>query len=167
MWNLRLGVSIAIAAVAIVSICFPPKSSELPSLDAVDDPTTEFRTSRLIAMDLLVHDAVDGRRSLLEVAALFRALLRSPPAAPATSPLTGLPNFASEEIRLCHCVIVWAERADANRLDGLKGELRRLQAAGPIRLPDPANLESVHELVARARNHPAAPTSRSRAGRGN
>jgi hypothetical protein len=143
---------ILVVAVATAMLWLPPQPTIPTPPDEADDPATELRVLRLIAMALVTHDAVEGRRSLAEAAALFGVLRQLPPAVSELSLLSQFDGVPTEEERLCRNLIVWADNlAGPDRSAGLKAELNWLQAGGPIRLPDPALLESADELLTRAR----------------
>ncbi len=100
---------------------------------------------RLECKERVTDALLDGRLGLLEAAAFFQLLNRRPPAVPEEDLRMYLAGDSDEE-RLCHCVIAFAEcKLRASRpgrperacqvrqrlLDELYEHLRR----GPIRLP--------------------------------
>jgi RNA polymerase sigma factor (TIGR02999 family) len=127
----------------------------------------EFLIPRADVRGRLAHEVVDGRRSLLEAAALFGELNRLPPAmdimrARFYSPVA-IPADAEEE-RLCRQVVehvravleeepVRAAAATARLEAEFFAELR---AHGAIRLPDPSALEPVEGCWRRAGFTPEA-----------
>ena len=119
---------------------------------------------RLVAKRLIAREAADGRRSLVEAAALFGALNRLPPEPtlappPLAHPLTQLPGRTDEEL-LCQHVIASAGAVLHDESPGeVEEAVARLEAEfweelhrhGALRLPDPSGLPSAHELLEQAR----------------
>jgi hypothetical protein len=130
--------------------------------DSVVSPVAEAVSDAAIVRDLVV-----GRHSLLEAAALFRALDRLPPAAPDIAPemldqLLDLPPAASRSAdeRRCWQVIKWVRSDQTDGLPGREAAAARLEAdlwerlrsPGGLRLPDADSLPPVEELFAQARD---------------
>jgi hypothetical protein len=121
---------------------------------------------RLAAKGLIARDVAEGRRTLLEGAALFRALDRLPPAPvepdPRPSdPFIPIPTRTADEWA-CWQVARWAVSVPTDRR--ARGVARRLAAqftaevrrAGDVRLAEP-RAEEVEAVLARARGEqPAA-----------
>lgn len=117
---------------------------------------------RILAKDMLGKDLVAGRRSLPEVAALFRELDRTPPAAvypsdPDPDPPLRLHTPTDDE-RYCVVVIAFVRNVlRVHRPDRAEAVTEQLvaefeaerRAAGTIRLPAPDSLVSVPELLRR------------------
>ncbi len=109
---------------------------------------------RMLARRRIAREAAEGRRSLAEAAALFGALNRRAPAPGAERP------GGAEAVRLCRRVIAYLDFALADRpreevraaAARLEAELRDgLRRDGDIRLPDPASLTPVHEILEQVR----------------
>jgi hypothetical protein len=164
----RKFLAVALAVALPVAFCRqPPGPDELLPPGGAEPPAAEWPDllAGHCARALLARDAAAGRRTLAEAAALFRELNRRPPttvppayADPNGPPLT-IPRD-TEEARLCRQVILSAYyalrsvapgRADAAvaRLEAEFFAERR--AHGAVRLPDPATLEPVEELLQQAR----------------
>jgi hypothetical protein len=136
----------------------PPPAEADPEAAA---PVPDIVPLRLRAKDALSREVAAGRRSLVEAAALFRELNRLPPEPTKPSrvdPFLTIPAD-TEEGWLCRQVVEHVrvalhrepERAAA-AVARLEAEFfAELQAHGTIRLPDPAALEPVHDLLERAR----------------
>ncbi len=124
---------------------------------------------RHLARQTLAREAAEGRRSLLEAAALFGALGRLPPEAAPVAPELGshfapklsapLPGDTEEEL-LCQQVIAHLNAALDGRplgerqaaVDRLEAQFREeLRRHGGIRLPDPSSLTPVPELLEQVR----------------
>jgi hypothetical protein len=155
-----------VVALPVVYCRHPAGPDDLPPGEAAPPaPAWPDVPDALVARSLLARDAAAGRRTLLEAAALFRELNRRPPVVmpPAYADPNGPPltiPLDTEEARLCRQVILHAYyalrsvapgRADAAvaRLEAEFFAERR--AHGAIRLPDPASLEPVEELLQQAR----------------
>jgi hypothetical protein len=160
-WPLLLLTLALIGAVAAVvgQRAADPARPHLSAGDELDEtviePLSEVWPLRILAKRHIAREAAAGTRSLVQAATLFRKLNRHPPAVvPADHPsLTG----RTEDERLCWQVIGyvtneedWPEAATAAaRLEAeLQEELRR---HGAVRLPDPAGLPSVPELLEQTR----------------
>src|SRR5262245_29265964 len=129
----------------------------------VAQPWPESMQLSPFARAILVQDVIDGRRTLLQAATLFRELhLRN--GQPWDRPWVVLSGFrlpgGTPGERLCQHVEAWVrgrldddpERCEAV-LTRLEKELRDApREHGDIRLPDPASLESVEQLLADARD---------------
>jgi hypothetical protein len=135
---------------------------------------------RSVARAQLAREAADGRRTLLEAAALYRELNRLPPptAAPRyvdpRGPLARLP-LETEEALLCRQVVIYADSAlrEEGRDREAQAAVARLEAEffaelrahGTIRLPDPPPPEPVEEVLRQARAR-AVEHQRGRSSRG-
>jgi hypothetical protein len=132
------------------------------------------RLAVYVAKDRMARDAAAGRRSLAEAAALFGALdaargaVAAPPADLGSPPLR-IPAD-TEAGRLCRQVVLCADAA--LRFDGagvadevvarLEAEyFAAVRADGVFRLPDPASLEPVEEIMRQARAWIAAQERRT------
>jgi hypothetical protein len=146
-----------------------------PEPDPADEPVISGKIGnavpdvvppRVVAKGLLARDAAAGRRSLFEAAALFRELDRLPPEPdppPGFDPTLRIPAD-TEEGRQCRQVVA-AVRAElgaepdraAAAVARLEAEFfAELRAAGAVRLPAGADLESADDLLRRAREWAAA-----------
>ncbi len=141
-----------------------PASAEWPS-----SGFPETVPLRVLAKQLLAREAAEGRRSLLEAAALYGALNRIPPeTAPVAPELQSLfaPKLSAplpgdtEEERLCQQVIahlnaVLSDQPLSERqaaVDRLEAQFREeLRRHGGIRLPDPSSLTPVEQLFEQIR----------------
>ena len=145
-----------------------------PEPDPADEPVISGKIGnavpdvvppRVVAKGLLARDAAAGRRSLFEAAALFRELDRLPPEPdppPGFDPTLRIPAD-TEEGRQCRQVVavVRAELGDepdrAAAVARLEAEFfAELWAAGAVRLPAGAALESTDDLLRKAREWTAA-----------
>jgi hypothetical protein len=130
----------------------------------------EAITLRAAAYEQIARDVADGRRSLWEAAGLFRALNRLPPTVD-HPPRDVRPTIPAdtEAGRLCRQVAAWvpaALHAEPDRAAAVVARLEaeffaELRAHGAVRLPDPAELEPVEELLARTRAALAAAQRRA------
>jgi hypothetical protein len=164
---------LSIVAVGSVAITFlGPRGTDTapPPLPAdVAAPRPRAAALRSIAKKRIADDVAAGRRTLVEAAALFGALNRLPPTA--LDPSIGDAQYSqmpaparTDEERLCRQVITWVEnillREAPDRAEPVVTRLREEYAAalcgGPIRLPAPATLEAVGDLLARAAREAAA-----------
>jgi hypothetical protein len=159
--------------VAGAFVCRPPALPDLPDghksepgTGPVGEGLPEARFLHSFAKELIAREVIAGRRSPLEAAALFRELDRlSPRLDELMPPPTGafrflnLPELTEEE-RLCHQVIAWVGSAVAeeppNRAAAVLARVEwelwdERGEGGAIRLPNPATLEPVQELLARTR----------------
>jgi hypothetical protein len=121
---------------------------------------------RSLARTRLALEAATGRRSLLEAAALYRQLNRLPPRASPPrfvdrgDPRADLP-LGSEEALLCRQVVIYADAALREERRDREAEAAvtrlgaefyaELRARGTVRLPEPATLGPIHELLEQAR----------------
>jgi hypothetical protein len=149
----------------------PPPPSD--TIEQVEEGYSEAQALRLVAKDRIAHDTAAGRLSLLQAAALFRELNRLSPAPAQPTRVDsslGIPAD-SEEAWLCRQVAAHvrvALRADPARAEAAVARLEaeffaELRTHGTIRLPDPAALEPVHDLLERTR---AQLAEQQRGGRG-
>jgi hypothetical protein len=164
----RKFLAVALAVALPVAYCRHPSKPDAPSPPGEAAPPAAEGPDLLAghrARARLARDAAAGRRTLAEAAALFRELNRRPPevmapaqAVPGDPPLT-IP-LDTEEGRLCRQVIVHAYHALHEEAPGrADAAVARLEAEffaerrahGTIRLPDPATLEPVEELLQQAR----------------
>lgn len=162
----------AFVAAAGLYLAFRPRPSELDDPPEANpaEPLPEIVLLRNHARTRIVDEVIDGRRSLLEAAALFRELDRLPPTAavqfgriPFPLPIT----TRTEEEQYCRAVAVWVwsrvvvpqSPGDGNSDERAAVAVARLVAEfedeltrrGAIRLPDPSTLESADSLIERAR----------------
>jgi hypothetical protein len=151
----------------------PPPPSD--TIEQVEDGYSEAQALRLVAKDRIARDTADGRLALLEAAALFRELNKLPPAPARPTRVDsslGIPAD-TEEAWLCRQVAAHvrvALRADPVRAEAAVARLEaeffaELRARGTIRLPDPAALEPVHDLLEWARARRAEQQRGGRASR--
>jgi hypothetical protein len=141
-----------------------PEAPPPPAGEA--DPLPEGLALRLRAKQQLAREVVAGRRPLVEAAALFGALNRLPPAAAEPARADAYVSalrvpVRTDEERLCRQVVEWVHRlllreASPERADEVVARLeaeflRERRAHGAVRLPDPATLEPVEDLLAQAR----------------
>jgi hypothetical protein len=161
---------LAVALVVALPVVYcrqPPGPDELLPPGEAEPPAPAWPDvqAAIVARARLAREAAAGRRTLAEAAALFRELNRRPPvtdppayADPDGPPLT-IPRD-TEEGRLCRQVIQYAYfalRSEApGRADAAVARLEaeffaECRAHGAVRLPDPASLEPVEELLKQAR----------------
>jgi hypothetical protein len=160
-----------ILAVALLVTCWPrPRDTTgVAGRQAVPDA----RQLRWVAKELIAREVADGRRSLVEAAALYGALNRLPPA---TRELNWededdsrlhAPAQTNEE-RLCRQVIRWVQRLLHDTPERARQTVARLEVEfveaqarlGGLRLPDPARVEPIEELLGRVRSAAAQPPYR-------
>jgi hypothetical protein len=164
-------IPLAVALIGALAATFCPRQPDeaIPTAEAEANAQRypEVAVLRLIAKKRIANEAAAGRQSLTEAAALFGALNRLPPEAPALSRLDVYRNgwvltdpVRTEDERLCRQVLQWV---DALRIIGppefaaaavarLMGEFREERRKhGAIRLPDPAGLPTAEELLAHIR----------------
>jgi hypothetical protein len=167
---------LAVALVIALPVAFcrrtpgPDGPPEPPSPELAA-PAPETVPLRLVVKGQLAREVADGRRSLVEAAALFRALNRRPPARgqpPEIVTHVHIP-MDTEAGWLCrqvaeHVGVALHEEPEraAAAVARLEAEfVAELRAHGAIRLPDPATLEPVEELLAQARAWVAAQERRA------
>jgi hypothetical protein len=157
------------AVLAALLVCRRPQPVEPAPPEADPDAAAlaagwpEIVPLRLIVKGQLARDAADGRRRLVEVAALFRELNRLPPEVPEMPPewydsSVPIPVHTADDA-LCWQAVAQvraALRDDPGRAAAavarLEAEFREeLRRQGAIRLPDPSTLEPVEELLKQAR----------------
>ena len=160
---------IGLVGIALVLAFWPgPSESDggQPVMTTVTDAAPDIVLLRIFAKRQIAHDIIEGRRSLVEAATLFRELNHLPPTAPDWLPGDGY-QFAlrtpvsNDDERLCRQVIEWvysavrikgtpalAEQAAAR----LEAEFRAApRAHGVIWLPPASALTPVRQLLAAAR----------------
>jgi hypothetical protein len=155
-----LGVLLGITA--MVSGCAPKWERPTRELDEGRDTVPDVIRRRILAKDLLVEELASGRRSLIETAALFRALDRVPPETTyATVPDPDPPlrlTSPTEDEKYCEVVIRVARNilrvSQPDRAEAVVAQLvAEFEAErclnGTIRLPNPESLEPAHELLRR------------------
>jgi hypothetical protein len=139
----------------------PPPPEPDPEAAALAAPWPDVVPLRLVAKQLLARAVADGRRSLGEAAALFRELNRLPPARgqpPEIVTHVHIP-MDTEAGWLCRQVAEHVHGALREEPERAAAVVARLEAeffaewgaSGAIRLPDPASLEPVEELLRQAR----------------
>jgi hypothetical protein len=161
----RKFLAVAIAVALPVAYCRRPPRPDTPAKPPVPEvlaaPLPETALLRPIAKALLARAVADGRRSLGAAAALFRELNRRPPARgqpPEIVTHVHIP-MDTEAGWLCRQVaehVSVALREEPERAAAVVTRLEaeffaELRAHGAIRLPDPAALEPVEELLQQAR----------------
>jgi hypothetical protein len=162
---------LAVALTGALAVAFCPREPEPAELippaehGVLLDGYPEDVILRELAKKRVARAAADGRRSLVEAAALFGKLNRHPPELPPLDLLDDIPWAVSipahtEEERLCRQVVQWvdgfrlsespayAEAAVTRLIAEFREELRK---HGDIRLPDPSTLPPVQELLDQAR----------------
>jgi hypothetical protein len=154
----------ALAGSLAVVYCRPLSvPDKAPSLPAPDEGEAQPGVGylRALAMSRITREVADGRRTLLEAAALFRELKGLLPELPEPhwddTPMA-IPTDTAEG-RLCRQVALHvsaALRAEPGRAAAAVARLEadffaELRAQGAVRLPDPSSLESVEGLLAEAR----------------
>jgi hypothetical protein len=161
--------AVALTAAVVVAFCpHRPESAESPLLaepEVVLEGFPEAVILRDLAKKRIAREVADGRRSLVEAAALFGALNRHPPQVPPLDLLDTLPWALSvpahtEDERLCRQVVQWVEGLRLSGLpDSAEAAVARLNAEyqqelrrhGAIRLPDPSTLPPAQELLDQTR----------------
>ncbi len=161
---------VALAFVAAAGLVFalrprPPDPDDPPIADPTEQ-LSEIVHLRIHAKARIVREVIDGRRALLEAAALFRELDRLPPAEEVQIGWIPVPlpiSTRTEEERYCRSVAVWVWTWITNaRTPGDDSADERAAAAvarlvaefenergrcGAIRLPNPSALESAAALI--------------------
>jgi hypothetical protein len=158
-----------VGAVAVICCRHPPEPAEPDWPPPAESPATlitETAVVRLRAKKQIALDVAAGRRTLVEAAALFRALNRLPPE---TTEPTGPDNpthpwvltdpVHTEEEQMCREVVEWvysslggeseelAKSAVARLTADFRNELRR---HGAIRFPDPSAVTLPPEILDQA-----------------
>jgi hypothetical protein len=160
----RLALAAALAVALPVAFCRPAPDTGPPAgrpSELLLDGWPEVVTLRAAAYEQIARDVADGQRSLFQAAGLFRALNRLPPTVdhpPADAPHLTIPTD-TEAGWLCRQVVVWVPAALHAEPDRAAAVVARMTAAffaelrahGTVRLPDPASLEPVPELLEQAR----------------
>jgi hypothetical protein len=153
----------------------PPGGERLPGTTGVagQQAARDTRHLRWVAKELIAREVADGRRSLVEAAALYGALNRLPPATRelvredvGDSPLHA--PVRTDEERLCRQVVRWVQRLFLDTPEQARQAVARLEAElveaqarpGGLRLPDPARVEPIEELLGRVRLAAAQPPYR-------
>jgi hypothetical protein len=161
---LAVAIAVALPVVYCRRTPGPDGPAEPPVSEALTAPPPETALLRLAAKLQLAREVADGRRTLWEAAALFRELDRLPPPPIELSRLDGVDQSLpiagrTEAERYCRHVVAQvraALRDDLGRVAAAAARLEaefvaELRAHGAIRLPDPASLEPVEELLQQAR----------------
>jgi hypothetical protein len=156
---LMLGaLSLAATSLTIIFSQYPPATDE-PARPRVSEEETqslpELIAVRIVAKNRLAREVIAHRLSVVQAAALFRALNRLPPEA--LPPPRSVPACTEEE-RLCRQVVQYVrahvkepDRA-ADAVASLNAEFKaELDKQGSIHLPDPTRLLPVQELLKQAR----------------
>jgi hypothetical protein len=169
---------LAAAVAGALALVYCPPAPEPVAPDPVAAPpaaTWPDFLAAAAAKDRLARDAAAGRRSLVEAAALFRALdgrrpaaALPPPADPADRPLRIPAGTAAgrrcRQVALYAYVALWPQGPGeaAAAVARLEAEFfAEVRAHGELRLPDPAALEPVEELLRQARAWLAAQERRA------
>jgi hypothetical protein len=164
---------LALTLFGALAVVFGPQPTEptewvpFAETEALAEGFPETAVLRTQAKKLLAREVAEGRRSLVEAAALFGALNRLPPVTPELSCLdnSGFHWVLSapvhtEEERLCRQVVQWVDgfrlsdspEYAAAAVARLEAEFREeLRRQGAIRLPDASGLPTARELLERAR----------------
>ena len=159
---------LALILFGALAVVFGPQATErVPraETETFAETLSETAALRTCAKQRIAREAADGRRSLVEAAALFGALNRFPPETPALS-LLDTHHWAlsapvhTEDERLCRQVVQWVSgfwlsegpEYAAAAVARLNAEFREeLCRHGAIRLPDPSGLPTAQELLEQAR----------------
>src|SRR5262245_43905561 len=168
---------IGLVVIALLLVFWPGRSEwERGAPVTLTDAIPDTIVLRVHAKLQIAREVAEGRRSLVEAAALFRELNRLPPAAPDLTLGDGNQSalrapVSTDEDRLCRQVVEYVDRvlrkegsleSAAETRAGLETEFRAaLKSHGVIRLPDPSALTSVQELLdaARARQRNCRPAN--------
>src|SRR5262245_143179 len=137
-------------------IVVPADSTFLGSSQLVEAGVSQAAQLRPTAKRLIAQDALAGRLTLWEAAALFQELHRLPPIGPVPTE-SGL----TPEVWHCRQVLVFARDPSGEAPPGMVEAMARLEAElsiavcspSGVRLPDVTGLPSVPNLLARARAH--------------
>ncbi len=165
---IRVPLALCLAGALTVVLCRRPDgpAEDLPARapEELVDGFPETVALRSLAKRQLAREAAEGRRSLLEAAALFGELNRLPPETPPVRPDPAEPPAplpgGTEAERLCQQVVAFARVALADRppaeaqaaVARLVAEFRaELGRHGAVRLPDPSCLTPVHEILEQVR----------------
>lgn len=162
-----LALTAALMAAGVVLIKRPTgEPAESAGPEPVDtqvaQPWSESMQLSPFARAMLIQDVIDGRRTLLQAATLFRELhLRN--GQRWDRPWVVLAGFrlprGTPGERLCQQIEAWVRGALENDPERCEAVLSRLEKElrdaprehGEICLPDPAGLQSVEQLLADAR----------------
>jgi hypothetical protein len=151
-------------SLAVVFIRCPTNPVE-QAVDQVDEALAEGLPEtamlRLVVKGQLAREVADGRRSLGEAAALFRELNRLPPqrgqppeiVTPVHIPMDTEAGWLCRQVaEHVHVALHQEPERAAAVVARLEAKFfAELRAHGAIRLPDPATLEPVEELLQQAR----------------
>jgi hypothetical protein len=153
----------ALAAALPVAFCRrtpDPDTRTGPQIKQILEAWPEAITLRAAAYEQIARDVAERRRSLWEAAGLFGTLNRLRPTVdhPARDPRLTIPTD-TEAGQLCRQVVAWvpaALHAEPDRAAAVVARLEAeffaaLRAHGAVRLPDPSDLEPVHELLDKVR----------------
>jgi len=157
-----LAVALAIALpVAFCRRAPGPDQPPEPPGPEMAAPAADTVALRIVAKDQLAREVADGRRSLWVAAALFGELNRLPPEPDRPAWINSSVSIPADtaEGALCRQVIERVDTALHLEPDRAAAAVARLEAEffaelrtrGAIRLPDPLSLESVEEILKRAR----------------
>jgi hypothetical protein len=161
---------LALAVTGAMAVVFGPCASgpaeprSVPVVETLVAPPPEAAALRMLAKRHIARDVAAGRRSLVEAAALFRAL-NSPAQADALSrddphPWALTAPARTDDERLCRQVVEWvgalrlteSPEYAAAAVARVNAEYREeLRQHGAIRLPDPAGLPTAEELLEKVR----------------
>jgi hypothetical protein len=164
--SIQIAVIGVVSVIAFALICRPPTGDGPTPQWVLDEGAVRFpevMMLRLAAKKILAREFMDGQRSLLSTAALFRDLDQlppEPPPVPSTDRMThdiGVPGRTDDE-RFCRQVIAWLEfpGVPPEQIPAIVERLevefwQELDRHGVIRLPDTPAAGTVQELLDRAR----------------
>jgi hypothetical protein len=160
----RKFLAVALAMALPIAFCRrtpgPDGPPEPPSPELAA-PAPDIVTLRLVVKGQLAREVADGRRTLWAAAALFRELNRLPPergqppeiVTPVHIPMDTEAGWLCRQVAEHVSVALQKEpERAAAAVARLEAEFfAELRAHGAIRLPDPATLEPVEELLQQAR----------------
>jgi hypothetical protein len=161
-----LTVTAGVVALCLIAGPHPPANAPVPEDSFHLDLAENSARVRTAVRQRLAREVIDGRRSVLAAAALFRELDRTavPPLEPIRpdwiQPLSVPFPMGTEDEAYCYRVAVWAYLAlwaeSPARADEVVARLAaevwaEVEVRGSVRLPDPAALEPVGRLLDEAR----------------